>query len=318
MSGIPFGMEEEYIDNDETRGLLRRASANAVVLLKNDNGILPIKKARNIAVIGANARVTVASGGGSAAMRSTFTVSPLEGITAAANEIGARVDYAIGSASYRYLPAATKLLSHPSGNGSTERSGIALIEFWLQEPSSDFKTTHKAGVEILAKPDFAIAANSANCFMMDGIPDRIGQGEPFIRFTANFNPDQSGDWRFALASAGESNLYVDGKLVVNNSTQWVAGDMWFGMGSEERTGAVNGLEMGKQYSIEVRCWFRKDLRGSPFKTAGAIRVGALPVIEDVQAISDAVKIAEAADTTIVVVGLNEDFESEGYDRTEME
>jgi beta-glucosidase len=42
------------------------------------------------------------------------------------------------------------------------------------------------------------------------------------------------------------------------------------------------------------------------------------VVEPAQAIADAVKIAQQADTTIVVVGLNEDFESEGYDRKHME
>jgi beta-glucosidase len=113
-------------------------------------------------------------------------------------------------------------------------------------------------------------------------------------------------------------LYVDGKLVINNSSNWQPGEMWFNMGSVERRGVVKGLEQGKEYSLEVRCWFKKDLRGSPFKSAGAIRIGALPVVEPAQAIADAVKIAQQADTTIVVVGLNEDFESEGYDRKHME
>ena len=317
-SGIPFGAEESLIDNDQTRALLRKAAANAIVLLKNDKQILPIKQAQKIAVIGSNARVAVASGGGSAAMLSSYTVSPLEGITTAAKEIGAEVDFAIGSASYLYLPAVTKLLSHPSGKGGPKGTDVAQMEFWLEEPSSDFKSSDKAGVKISAKPDHAVGTNTANAFMMDGLPATIAKGEPYIRYTSNFSPDQSGDWTFALGSMGESNLYIDGKLVVENSSSWQPGEMWFNMGSVERRGVVQGLEAGKQYSLEVRCWFKKDLRGSPFKSAGAIRIGALPVVDDAQAIADAVKIAQQADTTIVVVGLNEDFESEGYDRKHME
>jgi len=317
-SGIPFGAKESLIDNDQTRGLLRKAAANSIVLLKNDKDVLPIKKASKIAVIGSNARVTVASGGGSASMLSSYTVTPLEGITAAAKEIGAEVEYSIGSASYLYLPAATKLLSHPSGKKGEKGTDVAQIDFWLQEPCSDFKSTDKAGVKISAKPDYATGTNTGNAFMMDGIPQNIGQNEPYLRYTADFTPDQSGDWTFALGSAGSSNLFVDGKPVIDNSTKWEPGEMWFNMGSKERTGVVQGLEAGKKYPVEIRCWFRKDLRGSPFKTAGAIRLGALPVIDDAQAIADAVKVAQQADTTIVVVGLNEDFESEGYDRKHME
>jgi beta-glucosidase len=305
------------IDNDQTRALLRKAAANAIVLLKNDKQVLPIKQAKKIAVIGCNARVAVASGGGSASMLSSYTVTPLEGITTAAKEIGAEVDYTIGSASYLYLPAATKLLSHPSGSARAKGSDIAQMDFWLQEPSSDFKSSDKVGVKISTKPDYSVPTNTANAFMMDGVPTEIAKGEPFIRYTSNFKPDQSGDWEFALGSMGESNLYVDGKLVIDNSSNWQPGEMWFNMGSVERRGIVNGLEAGKQYSLELR-WYRKDLRGSPFKSAGAIRIGALPVVDDAQAIADAVKIAQEADTTIVVVGLNEDFESEGYDRKHME
>lgn len=317
-SGIPFGKEESLIDNDQTRALLRKAAANAIVLLKNDKQILPIKEAKKIAVIGSNARVAVASGGGSASMLSSYTVSPLEGITSTAKEIGAEVDYAIGSASYLYLPAMARMLSHPSGKAGPKGTDIAQMDFWLQEPSSDFKSTDKAGVSISAKPDHSVGTNTSNAFMMDGLPQNIAKGEPFIRYTSNFTPDQSGDWTFALGSMGHANLYIDGKLVVENSSSWTPGELWFNMGSTERRGVVQGLEQGKQYTVEVRCWYKKDNRGSPFVSAGAIRIGALPVVDDAEAIADAVKIAQKADTTIVVVGLNEDFESEGYDRKHME
>lgn len=125
--------------------------------------------------------------------------------------------------------------------------------------------------------------------------------------TADFVPDQSGDWEFALGSVGSANLYIDGKLAINNSTDWQPGQLWFHLGSTERRGVVKGLQEGRKYAIEVRCAQREDLRGSPFKTAGALRVGALPVTDPKQAIQDAVKAAKAADVAVVVVGLNEEW-----------
>lgn len=50
--------------------------------------------------------------------------------------------------------------------------------------------------------------------------------------------------------------------------------------------------------------------------AGAgLRLGGAPVIDPDQEIAQAVKLASEADVAIVVVGLNSDWETEGYDRT---
>jgi len=57
-SGIPFGAKEESIDTPAVRGLLRESAVGGVVLLKNDNNVLPLKPraGAKIAVIGPNAR----------------------------------------------------------------------------------------------------------------------------------------------------------------------------------------------------------------------------------------------------------------------
>jgi beta-glucosidase len=141
---------------------------------------------------------------------------------------------------------------------------------------------------------------------------------PTLQLTSTFTPDTDGDWEFALGSMGSANLFIDGQLVVNNSSNWTAGELWFNMGSTERRGVLRGLKKDKQYPLEVRCSQRVDLRGSPFKSAGAIRVGALPLIDADKAIAEAVEVAKASDVAVVVVGLNGDFESEGYDRKHMD
>ena len=111
---------------------------------------------------------------------------------------------------------------------------------------------------------------------------------------------------------------MDGKLLVNNSSDWTPGELYFGAGSTEKTGTIDNLQAGKTYDVEIRSWYQEDVRGSPFQVAGAFRFGAFPVVEDERAIADAVIVAKSADVAIVVVGLNEDFESEGYDRKHMD
>jgi beta-glucosidase len=56
-SGIPFEHPEETIDTLKVRQLLQEAAREGVVLLKNDQGVLPLQKVKGkkIAVIGPNA-----------------------------------------------------------------------------------------------------------------------------------------------------------------------------------------------------------------------------------------------------------------------
>lgn len=312
-SGIAFNAKEDADNSSEVRALLRKAAADSIVLLKNEKQVLPITdNTKKIAVIGSNARTAVISGGGSAAMLPSYAISPLEGIKEAAKEIGAEVEYSIGAAEYNNLPPVHPLCTHPDG---AKEGAIAKIEFWLENPGSGFETESSFKPP---KPHHTINTQTANCLMVDGIPEDVSTGNPFIRYTTTFTPDTDGPWQFALASAGASNLFFDGKLIIDNSSDWQPGEIWFGMGSTERRQVVPSLQKGKQYKLEVRSWHREDLRGSPFKVAGAIRVGALPSFTPEQGIADAVKVAAEADTAIVVVGLNEDFESEGFDRKHMD
>lgn len=50
-------------------------------------------------------------------------------------------------------------------------------------------------------------------------------------------------------------------------------------------------------------------------TNAGVRLGGAPVVDPDEDMARAVKLAEEADVAIVVVGLNSDWESEGYDRT---
>jgi len=60
----------------------RTVAEEAVVLLKNENDILPLKmeKLKSIAVIGENAIVKHAAGGGSSGIKTKYEISPLEGL----------------------------------------------------------------------------------------------------------------------------------------------------------------------------------------------------------------------------------------------
>jgi beta-glucosidase len=164
-SGIPFDGPEESIDTPALRETLRTAAANAIVLLKNDKRLLPLasKNAKTIAVIGPNAKYAMTSGGGSARLLSTYTVSPLEGIIRAAKEIGADVKYTIGATSHKYLPLLDPYIQQGDGQQG------ALIEFWNESPVEDYVSTKPDFNAPLKTTTWSTATLGTNCFLMDGV-----------------------------------------------------------------------------------------------------------------------------------------------------
>lgn len=166
-SGIPFYAGEDKVDTPELRALLREAAANATVLLKNDMNLLPLDassiKGKRIAVVGLNAKVAFPSGGGSASLAPSWLVSALDGVTEAAEEFGATVEYTAGVAAFRYVPLLDPYLTHPT----TGKQG-ALIEFRNGKPDEQwFKS---ADVPKSSKPDWSTDTNTSLCFMIDGVP----------------------------------------------------------------------------------------------------------------------------------------------------
>jgi beta-glucosidase len=143
---------------------LRKAAQDAIVLLKNDKRLLPLStQVKKISVIGPNAAITMTSGGGSARLLSTYTVSPLEGIQAAAKEIGAEVMYTVGATTHKYLHLLNPCIKLMDGSPG------ALIEFWNDIPSSDFMNTAPSFSTLLASPTWTTRTKSTECFMMDHI-----------------------------------------------------------------------------------------------------------------------------------------------------
>ncbi|MFN3504497.1 MAG: glycoside hydrolase family 3 C-terminal domain-containing protein, partial [Allorhizobium sp.] len=88
-------------DRPEHRALIRRAGAEAAVLLKN-NGVLPLKGDGSIAVIGPNAKIAQIMGGGSAQLNAHYRISPWQGLVQAVGED--RLRYAPGCTNHRFEP----------------------------------------------------------------------------------------------------------------------------------------------------------------------------------------------------------------------
>jgi beta-glucosidase len=77
---------------------MRHVAGETIVLLKNENSILPLQPAKlqKIAIVGGNAKAVVLSGGGSAALKPSYFTTPYDGIVNALPE-SVEVTYSVGA-----------------------------------------------------------------------------------------------------------------------------------------------------------------------------------------------------------------------------
>jgi beta-glucosidase len=149
----------------------RQLAQEGTVLLKNNGGVLPLTAASDpkIAVIGADASSSPqTAGGGSAGVNSSGTVTPLQGITAAA-PAGVAVSYNDGSS-----PSAAASLAASSSvavvfvsNNESEGSDLSGIDL----PSSENSLISAVAA---ANPHTIVAVNSGSAVTMPWLSSVAG------------------------------------------------------------------------------------------------------------------------------------------------
>ena len=308
--------QERAVDRPEHRALARRAAGEAIVLLRNEvvepaaaRGIdpqaaqpreatrsgakstgvesLPLAadRLRSLAVIGPNAGVAVIQGGGSARVRPHYAVSPLEAIRKRVGD-GVEVHFEPGCTNHKTLPAL--------GPGLLE--GKLRVEYWNgHEPS---------GAPLLSGESREASFTWFGKFAQEIDPRAFS-----VRVSGALAPRESGDHEFALVSAGKSRLFVGGELVVDNWTEQAPGDAFFNLGSAEKRG-TRRLEAGRKVDVAV------EFANVDRPMLGGLKVGCLAAAP-ADLFERAVSRAAASDAAIVVVGLNDEWESEGHDRVSL-
>lgn len=268
---------ERADDRPEHRALIRRAGAEAMVLLKND-GVLPLKGSETLAVIGPNAKTAQIMGGGSAQLNPHYRVSPWDGLIAALGDAPLR--YAVGTTNHRFEPVL----------------------------KAELKVEYFANETLLGAPVHVESQSEAMAFWIGAVGG--GKVDPLhfsARLTGRYVAAESGIHRVGVYAAGLAKVYVDGRLVADAWRNWTRGRTFFEEGCDEVVGEVQ-LEAGRAYDIRI------EFATRPVSTLGlaAFSVGIGLPLGDV-AIAKAVETARTADVALVFVGRNGEWDTEGSD-----
>jgi beta-glucosidase len=129
------------------------------------------------------------------------------------------------------------------------------------------------------------------------------------RLRTTYRPKETGEYRLSLIASGPSRLFVDGELIVD-VWNFEAGHEYFGTANNE-VAATLWMDAGQAYEflIEHRAPETRVQIG-----LSVLRLGLSPVAGE-EEIVRAVALAKSAQTALLFVGLNGEWDGEGLDRT---
>ncbi len=271
---IPY----EIIDSPEHRRLALQAARESIVLLKNEGGLLPLRKdLKAIAVIGPNAddlQVLLGNYSGTPVK----AITPLEGIRKKISPstrlyCAQGCDIADGVPTLRVIPSAHL---HPV-NASANEKGLTAAYY----DNSKFE-----GEPVLNQIDRVVD------FIWKDTTPLTGQlGDDFaVRWTGFLIPPKSGTYRLGVNGFSEYSLYLDGELIAEYR------DIHHPVLNTKEV----ELEAGRFYSLRLD-YVNRSL--DP-------QVKLVWSMSDTDHVADAIAVAQKAEAVVMVMGLSPALEGE--------
>jgi beta-glucosidase len=281
-----------YSENDKPahRELALKTARQSIVLLKNDNHTLPLKKElKTIAVIGPNADEATVLLGNYNGQPST-SVTPLAGIR---NKVPAttRVLYALGATLTGEVGAPVPARVLPGG----------------------FKGEYFNNKDLQGTPVMVRTDEQINFDWSRGRPaPQINEDGFSARWTGKFTPPESGTYQLGATADDGVRVYLDGQLLV---------DAWQGNQASQIRTLLKDVNLQEGRTYEIRVEYFEDIRNAIAKF-----IWSFPRFTE-RLTEEAVQTAVQADAVVMVMGISPALEGEemtvnvsgfrGGDRTEI-
>ena len=212
------------INSRKHQQLALEMARKSIVLLENENNILPLKKGQTIALIGPNANDSVMQWGNYNGFPG-HTVTLLE-------------------AMQKYVPA-NQLIYSPACDRTAEHTFVSLFDQCSTENGQGFDARFWDNNQFEGTPVATARQTTPILFTTDGAT-AVAPGVPLTNFSgiyrATFRPKESGKVDFQIKMRGEYTLLIDGKEVAKDE----------GAIKQTTTFYTMNAQAGKKYEIELR------------------------------------------------------------------
>lgn len=262
--------------------LIRRAAARGTVVLRNSDPF-PVwdrPEPRSIALIGPNAVRPHVLGGGSSTVHPDHVVTPAEGLT------------------QRYPDAHLTVR-----RGTDPRRLAPSLDLAARQGTIEVRHLG-AGGELLATETLETWDG-----WLRGIPDSTHTVE--LRF--DFLLDEVGEHVIQVGTVGAHRIDVDGALVSSSDAE-VGVEVILNSSINNPEGEVATVVVEQPRRVAIRASHRViEAEGYGRMVRSEVR-HRVPAPSPDEELADAVAAADSADMVVVIVGTNEESESEGWDR----
>ena len=188
-----------------------------IVLLKNEDSLLPVRNG-TVAVIGPNVKARVFTGGGSARILPSWSSSPWEGLTRL-KPSDVELQYSLGCQTSKLMPVLDDNFTGLDGGPLLNVDHFYLTSSGAQE-ATPFRRDRLPSSEIRMNDFF------------EGRERWITEVQAI--FTAPFD----GDYEFGLVVTGTGALFIDDKLLIDNTKDQIRGDAFYRSGTIEKRGVL--------------------------------------------------------------------------------
>jgi beta-glucosidase len=276
---VPYAStSKSVVDSREHRDLAREAARKSIVLLKNDDKLLPLpKNIRTLAVIGPNANDVDVLLGNYNGIPSQ-PVTPLEGIR---RKVGSHVNviYSRGCEVAEHVPSFEFLPASVLAPGMVNDSRKGLMGEY-------FNNNCLSGMPVVTRTDTMV---NFNWWDQPAMPE-LTVDTFSVRWTGMINPPVTGLYSFGVNVFGGCRLYLDDSLLIESSDRHVVSTQWKDV----------DFKTGQPRRIRIEYWhLRPD--------AIVKLVWSIP---DPHLRDEAISVAREADVIIACMGLSPRLEGE--------
>jgi beta-glucosidase len=279
---IPYSL----VDSKQNHELALEAAHKSIVLLKNQNSLLPLKKnVKTVAVIGPNADQASMLLGNYNGLPSD-PITPLRGIKEKLN--GSTILYAQGCEWAEGLPSFEKIPSRNLSHHNQE--GL----------NADYYNTHDFKGNVL----YSSSDSVVDAVWGDSAPRKDMNDDDFgVIWNGEIRPDETGEYQLGIITTCKVTLYLSDTVIAK--TTYHFRDEY--NDPRLRKSTIIKLEAGKKYKIKIEA-------GDTYGDARVQLVWSKPQANRKDQLKrQAVNIAKQSDVVIMCMGLTARLEGEEMD-----